>query len=173
MQRDVYYVLLAALAQLLLVNHALPEELPCMDRLPELKRRTNVCDCREHCACTPACLCVGLHYNDAYRKACSEALPIVIYLNTEVHYVEGCVVCHVDKWEGVDFKVGVIIGAPSCWAMGHKVKVEQMVVAECYGPRSPENIKAILNDYKAKIDAKWHARDMKIYTSQTSLDCGC
>ena len=151
MRKVLVLLLLAFILFLLVARIALPGQFASLERIPEPMPDP----------------IFTLPFNEALKKACSEALPLVIYLNTTAREVPGCVITSATSWN-VDFNVGVIIGAPTSWERGFKGKVEQRVVAECYGPRGPGHIKAIIDDYKKNLDLKL---DAVVDTNKPQASC--
>lgn len=150
--RDNICMLLALLAALLLINYCLPEELPCPTRIPTPMFSTDDCDC-DGCCCAPLCKCQGLGYDAALAKALDQDKPLVVYLNTRVHPVEGAVVCRVTSFPA-DFNVGVIVGVPLRWQDPQAEAGGMMRLTSLYGPRSPKHILGFINDFKAKVKAR-------------------
>lgn len=120
------------------------EVLPVPVRIPTPMFSTDDCDC-DACCCT-ICNCVSLSYDAALQKALDENKPIAVFMNTKVHPIEGCVVCHVTHLPGFEHRVGVLVGAPWSWEnKGEGFRV----IAEIYGPASPKKILEFVNAHKA------------------------
>lgn len=149
-----YLLLLVLLVLLLCLDVALRgEELPCPVRIPTPMFSTDDCDC-DGCCCAPVCKCQGLGYDAALAKALDQDKPIVVYLNTRVHPVEGAIVCRVKSFPHVNFNVGVIIGTPLSWDDPEDEAGGMRHLTSLYGPQSPKHILEFINDHKAKVKAK-------------------
>lgn len=147
------YLLIAVIVILILcLDVALRgEELPCPMRLPTPMFQTDDCDC-EGCCCAPLCKCTSLDYDVALQKAIDEQKPIVVYLNTRPHPVEGCIVTRVKSFPGVDFNVGVIIGTPLSWENDHDHGMRLHLAL--FGPRYHKQIHEIIQDHKRKLKVR-------------------